>query len=174
MEYDFTLKFKLQAATDSIEQLIERLGEAGCDDATVGMGPSGRIALNFTREAPSASDAVLSAIRDIRGAIPGAELIEAAPDYVGLTDVADLVGMSRQNLRKLMASHLDFPTPVHTGTHSQVWHLENVLQWLQARATYQIEPQLIEVAQVAQQCNLAREASKLEPAAQQRLRELVA
>src|SRR5665213_2312679 len=67
------------------------------------------------------------------------------PDYVGLTDIADLVGMSRQNLRKLMVSHLDFPTPVHTATHSQVWHLETVLQWLQARATYQIEPQLIEV-----------------------------
>ena len=153
MEYDFTLRFKLQAATYSVEQLIERLGEAGCDDATVGIGQSGRIALNFTREAASASDAVLSAI-------PGAELIEAAPDYVGLTDVADLVGMSRQNLRKLMASHLDFPTPVHSGTHSQVWHLEIVLQ-------------LIELAHVAQQCNLAREASKLEPAAQQRLRELV-
>jgi len=160
MEYDFTLRFKLQAATYSVEQLIERLGEAGCDDATVGIGQSGRIALNFTRESASASDAVLSAIRDIRGAIPGAELIEAAPDYVGLTDVADLVGMSRQNLRKLMASHLDFPTPVHSGTHSQVWHLEIVLQ-------------LIELAHVAQQCNLAREASKLEPAAQQRLRELV-
>ena len=153
MEYDFTLRFKLQAATYSVEQLIERLGEAGCDDATVGIGQSGRIALNFTREAASASDAVLSAI-------PGAELIEAAPDYVGLTDVADLVGMSRQNLRKLMASHLDFPTPVPSGTHSQVWHLEIVLQ-------------LIELAHVAQQCNLAREASKLEPAAQQRLRELV-
>ena len=166
MEYDFTLRFKLQAATYSVEQLIERLGEAGCDDATVGIGQSGRIALNFTRESASASDAVLSAI-------PGAELIEAAPDYVGLTDVADLVGMSRQNLRKLMASHLDFPTPVHGGTHSQVWHLEIVLQWLQGRATYQIEPQLIELAHVAQQCNLAREASKLEPAAQQRLRELV-
>jgi biotin operon repressor len=29
-------------------------------------------------------------------------LAEAAPDFVGLTDVAELTGMSRQNMRKLM------------------------------------------------------------------------
>jgi hypothetical protein len=36
---------------------------------------------------------------------PGAELVEASPDFVGLTDVADLVGCSRQNIRKLMLTH---------------------------------------------------------------------
>jgi hypothetical protein len=39
---------------------------------------------------------------DVRAALPEAILIEAAPDYVGLSDVADSVGVTRQNLRKLM------------------------------------------------------------------------
>jgi hypothetical protein len=39
-------------------------------------------------------------------AIPGAMLAEAAPDFVGLTDVAELTGMSRQNMRKTLARHL--------------------------------------------------------------------
>jgi predicted DNA-binding transcriptional regulator AlpA len=56
-----------------------------------------------------------------------AKLIEAAPDFVGLTDVADLVGVTRQNMRKLMLSHATtFPTPVHQGSAS-VWHLADVM-----------------------------------------------
>ncbi len=71
---------------------------AGCDDALVGVGQPGRIALDFTREARSASEAVLSAIKDVQRAIPGARLIEAGPDYVGLTEVAEMVGVTRQNI----------------------------------------------------------------------------
>jgi hypothetical protein len=87
------------------EALVERLGEAGCDDALIGIGQPGRLALEFTREAESAEEAVRSALADVRGAVPLARLIEVAPDLVGLTDVAEIVGVSRQNMRKLMLSH---------------------------------------------------------------------
>jgi hypothetical protein len=50
MEYDFVLKFKLAEGSADANNLVERLGEAGCDDAVVGIGQPGRIALNFTRE----------------------------------------------------------------------------------------------------------------------------
>ncbi len=59
--------------------------------------------------------------------MPSATLIEAAPDLVGLTDIADIVGMSRQNMRKLMLAHpASFPPPVHEGA-SSLWRLWEVL-----------------------------------------------
>lgn len=64
-----------------------------------------RIALELKREAESAQAALVSALGDIKGAIPSATPIEAAPDFVGSTDVADVIGVARQNMRKLMVSH---------------------------------------------------------------------
>ncbi len=69
----------------------------------------------------------------MRNALPSARLVEAAPDFVGLTDLADLTGMSRQNMRKLMLAHCaGFPQPVHEGSPS-LWHLGDILRWLSAR-----------------------------------------
>ena len=91
-------------------QIVERLGEAGCDDATVGVGQPGRVALLFLAKATSAFEALVSALKDVKRAVPSARLVEAGPDFVGLTDVAEVAGVSRQNMRKLMLSHaIDFP-----------------------------------------------------------------
>ena len=49
MEYTFTLKYQLTYADRDPDALVERLGEAGCDDALVGIGQPGRLALEFTR-----------------------------------------------------------------------------------------------------------------------------
>lgn len=84
MEYDFVLKFKLAEGSADANDLVERLGEEGCDDAVIGIGQPGRIALNFTREADSAQQAIISALEDVRRVIPDAELIEASPDPAGL------------------------------------------------------------------------------------------
>ena len=75
MEYTFTLKYQLAEDNRDPEELVERLGEAGCDDALVGIGRSGRLALEFTRDAPDAAKAVLSALGDVRRAVPSAKLI---------------------------------------------------------------------------------------------------
>ena len=61
-----------------MDAIMDRLAEEGCDDALVGVGQLGRLALEFVREAPSADDAVVSAIEDVRRALPNARLIEAA------------------------------------------------------------------------------------------------
>ncbi len=172
MEYEFTLKFKLPASEVSADGLVDRLAAEGCDDALVGVGQPGRVALDFTREAGSASEAVLGAIADVQRAIPGSTLIEAGPDYVGLTDVAELIGVSRQNMRKLMASHLDFPSPIHEGS-TQVWHLESVLKWLAARGAYNIEGRILEIAHIAMQCNVAKEVNRLDPSGHKRLRKIL-
>lgn len=174
MEYDFVLKFKLAEGSADADDLVERLAEAGCDDAVVGIGQPGRIALNFMREADSAQQAVISALEDVKRAVPDAELIEATPDLAGLTDIAELVGVSRQNMRKLMLAHTEtFPAPIHEGS-TALWHLAPVLEWLRARAGYEIEARLLEIARTAMQINVAKESHRLDAPITARIRALVA
>ena len=174
MEYTFTLKYKLAAQDCDFDEIVERLGEAGCDDATIGVGQPGRLALVFSREGASAFEALISALGDVKKAVPSAQLVEAGPDFVGLTDVAEIAGMSRQNMRKLMLSHaVEFPAPVHEGSAS-VWHLSDVLDWLNSRGGYDIKTDVFDVAKSAKQINLAKEARGLEPRFNRRLESLVA
>jgi hypothetical protein len=155
VEYEFTLKYQL-IEDENVDAMLERLAEAGCDDAMVGVGQPGRLALAFVREAPSAMEAIESALSDVRKAVPGARLIEATPDLVGLTDVAEIIGVSRQNMRKLMLSHMySFPTPIHEGSTS-LWHLADVLIWLQARGSYAIGQDIVDLARVAMSVNVSR------------------
>lgn len=173
MEYTFTLKYQLTEDDSDPDDLVERLGEAGCDDALVGIGQPGRLALEFTREADSADAAVRSALADVRSAVPSARLIEVAPDLVGLTDVAEIVGVSRQNMRKLMLAHPgSFPAPVHEGSAS-IWHLADVLAWLQAKGSYSLTKDVLDVAQVALQVNVAKEGRRLPRSASKGLEALV-
>jgi len=173
MEYTFTLKYQLTGDDCEPTALVERLGEAGCDDALVGIGQPGRLALEFTREAVDADAAVRSALVDVRRAVPSALLIEAAPDLVGLTDVAEIVGVSRQNMRKLMLAHPGtFPAPVHEGSAS-IWHLADVLTWLQTKGTYSLAHDILEVARVALQVNVAKEGRRLPRSASKELEALV-
>jgi predicted DNA-binding transcriptional regulator AlpA len=163
MNYEFTLIYRLSAEDSDFDSLVERLAEAGCTDALVGTGLPGRLGLEFSREAASAKNAVLSAIADVKNAIPTAELIEATPDLVGLSDAAEVVGVSRQNLRKLMLSHShDFPSPVHAGS-TTVWHLEDLVVWLVASKSYKVEPVTLEIAKTTKQINLAKEAKAIQP-----------
>lgn len=156
MEYIFTLKYQLAEHDRDPETLVARLGTS-CDDALVGVGQPGRLALEFSREADSAEDAVRSALADVKRAIPSARLIEVSPDFVGLTDVADMVGISRQAMRKLMLTHqATFPVPVHEGNAS-IWHLAEVLDWLKARGGYRFETGVLETARVALEVNIAKE-----------------
>jgi hypothetical protein len=160
-EYEFTLRFRLPVDGSDPEQWIDALAQAGCDDALVGVGQPGRIALDFTREAGSAFDAIVSAVQAVQSAIPGAQLVEASPDFVGLTDVADLVGCTRQNIRKLMLGNADtFPAAVHEGSQA-IWHLRPVLEWFSETQKRPIDPSLIEVSEVTMKVNIARQARRL-------------
>ena len=174
MEYEFTLKFMLAADGTDADELVERLGEAGCNDALVGVGQTGRLALEFTREAESAKQAIFSALEEVKGAIPDAKLVEITPDFVGLSDVAELVGVTRQNMRKLMLAHKDsFPVALHEGS-ATLWHLSPVLKWLQEHADYRIEASLLDVAHMAMQINLAKDANLIERRIQREVVELMA
>lgn len=162
-EFDFLLKFDLPDPESDPDKFIDALYGAGCDDATIGIGQHGRVALSFTREAVTALEAVASAIADVRKAIPEARLVEATPDLVGLTDIAEILGCSRQNIRKLVIGNKSvFPSPVHEGS-SSIWHLAKVLTWFKAKGNYKIEENLIEVSDANMQVNIARQMQDLEP-----------
>lgn len=160
MEYTFTLKYQLADQASPGDVLLERLADAGCDDALIGLGIPGRIALEFIREASSAQQAMESALQQVYAVLPDARLFEVSPDYVGLTDVADLIGVTRQNMRKLMLAHyLTFPAPVHEGS-ATIWHLAEVLAWLASRGGYSVPADIQEAAAAALHLNLSKEIKR--------------
>ncbi|BBC22479.1 DNA-binding protein [Pseudanabaena sp. ABRG5-3] len=77
--FEFTLKFSLPNSQIDPSDYIEQLYKNGCDDALIGIGTKGYIALDFIREASSAYEAISSAITDVKVSIPHSRLIEATP-----------------------------------------------------------------------------------------------
>jgi hypothetical protein len=69
--YAFTL---ILSGPEATEDLASALHGGGCDDALLGSS-CGVVTLDFTREAPSRRDAIVSAIRDVRRATPGRKVI---------------------------------------------------------------------------------------------------
>lgn len=172
-EYEFTLRFALPHGVVQSDELIERLGDEGCDDALIGIGHPGRVSLEFARSASSAREAILSAMRDARCAIPNAQLIEVTPDLVGMTDVADIVGRSRQNVRKLMLGPSSkAPAPLHHGS-STLWHLSPVLQWLKKDKHYEVSDALLELSEATMRVNAAVDALMTDQDTQDEVRALL-
>ncbi len=171
-EYEFELTFKLPQGDDP-DKYFSAL-EKSCSDAMVGTGQAGYMAFDFTRESSSAYDAIVSAVADVKKTIPKASLVEASPDFVGLTDVADLLGFSRQYMRKLMLkSGTTFPSPVHEGKPS-IWHLSNILVWLKENNKYAVADTLVDVAHINKKFNLMKELNQVNDGIQDNIRELMA
>lgn len=162
MNYEFALRFRIPDTSLDQEGLLDALAAHGCDDALPGLGRKGRLALHFNREAATARDALESAVGDVLQALPFAELIEAGPDFVGLSDVAEIIGVSRQNMRKLWLAHPDdFPEPLHEGNPS-IWHLAHLLRWLSRRNPGCVSRGVLEVAELAMLLNLKRQVRAIE------------
>jgi DNA-binding phage protein len=173
MEYVFTLKYRLHDHDGVDQALLDRLFDAGCDDALLGIGQSGRLALEFTREAESGERALESAIADVRSTFDNTELVEVLPDYVGLTDIAEHVGMSRQNLRKIALKHAaTFPAAIHEGNPS-IWHLSDVLLWLGEHG-YPVDAPTLEISAASRELNTAIQARRLPAGRSRELEALIA
>jgi len=173
-KYDFTLRFTLPSNEMDMDDVADRLYGGGCDDALIGIGWPGSVALDVTREAASAHDAVMSAIGDVFNAIPGSALVEVAPDLVGVTEVARMVGCSRQNVRQLMVSCAGTaPVPVYEGKQS-LWHLSLVLDWLAQDKQYRIRPDLMDLAATNMRINLAMESLRADADTASELRAMFA
>ncbi|MEM7595796.1 MAG: DNA-binding protein [Cyanobacteria bacterium P01_A01_bin.83] len=172
-EYEFTLKFKLQDSQIDPDIYVEQLYESGCDDAVIGTGKKGYIGLNFIRESSSAYEAIASAVRDLKKVIPKAILVEAAPDLVGVTDVANLLGCTRQNIQKLIAKdNSTCPHAIYDGAQS-IWHLADILDWLIDSKKYSISESLVEVAKVTMSLNITKQFAMLDSNLQESCKSLV-
>ena len=159
-QYDFTLKYRLGNSDEDAEKYLEALAQSGCEDAVVGIGQNGRISLNFIRESENALDAIASAISNVQEAIPQAKLVEATPDFVGVTDIAELFGFSRQYMRKLIETRgASFPEPVHEGKPS-LWHLTDILAWFRECESRDIQSEIFEVSQINMQLNVYKACMK--------------
>lgn len=172
-DYEFTLKFILSDKNIDPEEYIEKLESEGCTDALIGIGKKGHIALNFNRQANSAYEAISSAITDVKRAIPNTKLIEASPDFVGLTDIAELFGFTRQNMRKIKENNTnDFPPPVHEGLAS-IWHLSKVLSWLKEKKLYKVDDTMLETSKVTMLVNITKEVNEIEQPLVENIKELL-
>lgn len=173
-DYEFTLRLVLPSSDVDLDAVADALYGQGCDDALVGIGQPGRLGLDFVRAADSAAEAVLSAIGDVRKAVPAAELIEVTPDLVGVSDVAAMFGRTRQNMYKLiLSSPASAPAPVHEGTYS-LWHLSSLLRWLAQEKHYKVEPGLVDLADATMRVNLAMDSLRADPETEQELRSILA
>jgi len=119
MEHDFTLRFKLDPAdaVGDVNDILERLGEAGCLDALVGIGAPGKIALDFSRCATSLEQAIRSAIADVKTAIPTAELYSTEPVQGG--EQADAILMKKLAVMESLMAELVNWVEVNQLTHAQ-------------------------------------------------------
>lgn len=157
--FEFRLIFSLPDKTPAADTFLDALYEAGCDDALVGIGEAGSIALDFSRESNSAREALSSAIENVKTAIPDAGLIEASPDLVSLSDMAKYMGFSRQNMRKYYIGKTAFPKPSHVGP-TNLWHLYDVVEYLHGQKKLAIPEALIEISAEAFKCNLQNQTTR--------------
>lgn len=101
-EYEFDLIFALPMADAPEENaLLDALYEAGCDDAVIGTGAAGLIAIGMTRSGADAETVIGHAVSQALAALPdGAQLREVKPDLVSLAEVAARLNVTRQAMRK--------------------------------------------------------------------------
>ena len=100
-EFEFELVFALPEGSPDEEAVLDALYEAGCDDATVGLGKRGAIGLAFVRRGADPETVIREATAQAKAGLPeGALLREARPDLVSLADVAARMRVTRQALQK--------------------------------------------------------------------------
>jgi hypothetical protein len=141
MTHEFTLI--LSGFSELTNDVEDRLFEAGCDDALLGI-LDGTPFLDFSREAPSLEKAVLSAIRDVVQA--GFEVVRVEPDdLVSAAEIARRSGRSRESIRQLRTAQRGrggFPAPVAgVKGRTQIWRWSEVADWLAKQRETRIAPE---------------------------------
>jgi hypothetical protein len=128
--HDFTIT--LQGRPEMDESAMDRLFEAGCDDATL-VERHGARRLVFSRKAESFASAVLTAIENIHAAgLVVAQVDE--PNLVTQAEIARRSGRTRQSVSQLIAGRRGpggFPVPIFcTADDEPLWDWMSVASWL--------------------------------------------
>ena len=154
-EYSFTL-----AIEGDVDEKLDELFEAGCDDATFGSVDGAHYA-DFDREAPTLAKAVYSAIVDVES-VPGLRVRRVEPDdLVTAAEIAERLGRTRESVRLLSAGKRgpgNFPAPVsHLQSRNRLWRWSDVAAWAgETNAQELAEARLIAAANAALELRAAR------------------
>lgn len=110
-KFEFDIVFALPEGEFDVLDLSSAVFEAGFEDAVVGSGQSGLLAVALEMEGEDAESVIVSAARAILKYLPkGSFLREVRPDLVSLADVAKRLNIKRQALQKRR-----MPTPALCG-----------------------------------------------------------
>lgn len=129
--YNFTLFFDGLDLED--DEALDKLFEAGCDDATFGMRDGAPFA-EFDREAATFSEAVISAIREAETALDAIRVTRVEPDdLVPASVIAQRTGRTRQSVQQLISGKRgpgNFPAPAAwPDKRHRLWHWGAVAAW---------------------------------------------
>lgn len=153
--YTFTLT--LSGVTADTEGLEDALFAVGCDDALV-CYYSKSVYLEFDREASSLDLAIETAITAIESAHIPMRVASVDSTLVGLSDIAELAGLTRQAVALLKDGARGkggFPAPVQRlNGNSPLWDWANVAQWLEHNNRLTHDPELSKNAKTLRKWNL--------------------
>lgn len=51
---------------------------------------------------------------------------------VGVAEIAEKLGVSRQRVNQIVQTHYDFPTPLAELSAGRIWRLRDVEKWIKA------------------------------------------
>ena len=149
-DYDFTFIVDELDITNDAD--LDRLFEAGCDDATPVL-IHGALAICFTREADSYYDAVTSAMDNLQTA--GAAVQAFEPDFlVTASEIAARSGLTRQAIslyeKGERGSH--YPPPIRrVSSSSPLWDWVDVSRWLHTQG--KLPEEAVREAQISRVVN---------------------
>ncbi|WP_275076418.1 helix-turn-helix transcriptional regulator [Providencia rettgeri] len=154
-QHTFTLT--LSGVTVDTVGLEDALFAAGCDDALVCYyGKS--VYLEFDREASSLDAAIEAAIADIESAEIPMQVASVDSTLVGLSDIAELAGLTRQAVALLKDGTRgkgNFPAPVQRlSGNSPLWDWARIATWLKDNNRLGHAPELCEKARTLCKWNL--------------------
>ncbi|CAI1082081.1 helix-turn-helix transcriptional regulator [Serratia quinivorans] len=152
----FNFSLTLAGVTSETSGLEDALYASGCDDGLICFyGKS--VYIEFDRESDSFTHAILSAIKDIESAGISAQVMSVDSYLVGLSDIAQLTGMSRQAIAMLKDGTRgsgDFPSPIQRlKGASPLWNWHSVAAWLANKD--KLGQELADNAQCLENINLA-------------------
>lgn len=115
-----------------VDDRLEDLFEAGCDDATFGK-VDGVAYADFDRDARTFAEAVLSALQAVES-VRGLRVLRVEPDdLVTQAEIAERLGRSRESVRLLVTGQRGsggFPAPVsHARARARLWRWSDVAGW---------------------------------------------
>ena len=69
-EFQFDVMIRLPQGCPDIWDVLDRLFQAGCDDAVVGLGTPGLLGLSFIRQGTDREAVIAGAVRDALAGLP--------------------------------------------------------------------------------------------------------